>query len=119
MIHIDIIIPERFSYKENRPLLIDIIKNTGGWLRKLRNETNLGELYDLEIRLRDVELYTQKDKTPNYYTTQISYTGNYKIKYIGIFFTYNLELGSGFRNKANIIFKKGISLPQYSVIIKN
>ena len=58
MIHIDIIIPERFSYKENRPLLIDIIKDTGDWLSELRNETNLGELYDLEIRLRDVELYT-------------------------------------------------------------
>lgn len=119
MIHIDIIIPERFSYKENRHLLIDIIKNAGGWLSELRRETNLGELYDLEIRLREVNLCIQKDKTPIYYTTQISYTGNYKIKYIGIFFTYNLELGAGFRNKANIIFKEGISLPQYSVIIEN
>lgn len=119
MIHIDIIIPERFSYKENRPLLIDIIKNTRGWLSELRRETNLGELFDLEIRLKDVEFYIQIDKTPNYHTTQISYMRNYKIKYIGIFFTYNLELGAGFRNKANIIFKKGISLPQYSVIIRN
>lgn len=119
MIHIDIIIPEQFSYKENRPLLVDMIKNTGDWLRELRMETNLGELFDLEIRLRDVEFYTQINKTPNYYTTQISYTRDYKIKHIGIFFTYNLELGSGFKNKANIIFKRGISLPQYSVIIKN